>query len=123
MPPMRPDPRRGRSPDRATSPGRRPGFVALSAAPEARDRRPSVVAVVVKGGRGGGTRTRDLVLPKHVRYQATLLPADFVLRNHMCFLNPAVTVGLQRFNHHMLAPFGPTSRETRLAITLRGRRP
>ena len=25
-------------------------------------------------GRGGGTRTRDLVLPKHVRYQATLLP-------------------------------------------------
>ena len=27
-------------------------------------------------GRGGGTRTRDLVLPKHVRYQATLLPAE-----------------------------------------------
>ena len=30
-------------------------------------------------GRGGGTRTRDLVLPKHVRCQATLLPAGFVL--------------------------------------------
>src|SRR4051795_7636570 len=37
-------------------------------------RRASVSSVIVVG-RGGGTRTRDLVLPKHVRYQATLLPA------------------------------------------------
>ena len=27
-----------------------------------------------RNGRGGGIRTHDLVLPKHVRYQATLLP-------------------------------------------------
>ena len=40
---------------------------------------PGGVGVVVGRSRevvgGGGTRTRDLVLPKHVRYQATLLPA------------------------------------------------
>src|SRR3954451_25172701 len=40
--------------------------------------RASVSSVIV-GGRGGGTRTRDLVLPKHVRYQATLLPAESAL--------------------------------------------
>src|SRR5256885_3633282 len=35
----------------------------------------TVACAVRASGRGGGIRTRDLVLPKHVRYRATLHPA------------------------------------------------
>src|SRR5207247_8311798 len=34
---------------------------------------------IVRRGRGGGTRTRDLLLPKQARYQAALRPVEGIV--------------------------------------------
>ncbi len=64
-----------------------------------------------KGGRGGGIRTHDLVLPKHVRYRCAT-PRRIVLAKRTCFPSVARMAGPTPLGSHRTVSREPLGSES-----------